>query len=487
MDSAPQVQCADALKRLTLLNYLTDIVKMPVEDQLSKWQGADSDACSADKDFSDGESLKKRIADLEGKLSRQDHQLSVLQHLAGVFATMPKPNQIGKMLLELFCRELHAVTSMVWLKGRYSDVFRPLSGVGLNKRVCSEWKLPAPNPFPDTHMLLLRQQWLEKQTVLPHMTPLLGPGGNLALYYLPFEYNAALMGFAIMGIDPDHSIDEEEENNALEILGRQVGASIYNSHLFLNLSDQRDELKYKTDELEKANESLMKMDRFKNEFLVITSHELRTPLTGALGFIKLVMEGMYQDEEEMRQMLQDSYSSGKYLLKLLNDILDLAKIESGNLKVDLRPVSVKDRFAEIKTITHSLPRKSNVAIHWPDDLESLPDIIADPDRFSQVMINLLSNALKFTLEGSVSVIAERDIGFINFSVIDTGIGISLENQGNLFQKFVQVHSGHSRGFSGTGLGLLISKHLVELMGGAIEIHSEGEGRGATVRFRIPIG
>jgi len=457
-----------------------------VKDQKSRQPTTDSSVEPIEKGsgLSAEKLLEKKIAVLERKLLRQDYKLSVLQHLAGVFAAIPRPGQLSKALVEIFCREHQVHTSVVWLKERCSDVYRPHASVGLNSETWSKWELPAPNPFPNTPMLLLHQHWMEQQTILPDMAPLLGPTGNLAIHYLPFEYNATLMGFAIIGMEPGYLIDDDLDT--LDVLGHQAAASLFNSHLFLNLIDQRDELKHKSVELEKANGALMKMDRLKNEFLIITSHELRTPLTGALGFIKLVIDGMFDSEEEMRQMLQDSYSSGKRLLKLLNDILDLAKIESGYLELDLKPVALQDGFAGIKTIAEGIPKESGVVINWPDGLESLPDILADPDRFNQILINLLSNALKFTHEGSVSVIAERDIGFINIFVVDTGIGISPETRVNLFQKFVQADSGRARGFGGTGLGLVISKELAELMGGAIDLQSDGKGRGATARFRIPI-
>jgi signal transduction histidine kinase len=423
-------------------------------------------------------------AEICDRLRRQLYQLSALQQLAGYFATMPKTSQIAKILLEIFCRDLNAKTAVVWFKARNATDYLPMSGLGIEKHTWNDWKLPAPNPFPHLPMLLLQPNWLEKQAILPSMGELLGSQGELEICYVPFEYNSALMGFAIIGITPGFAI--AEETDALTILGHQVGASLFNSYLFADLSEQRDELKFKVMELEKANDALQKLDHFKNEFLIITSHELRTPLTGVIGLTKLVLDGLYEDENEMRQMLSDSYMSASYLLKLLNDILDLAKVESGQLKILPRAVSVMDRFAEMKLIANTIPRKPGVVLNWPCGLEMLPEMLADPDRFNQVLINLLSNALKFTHQGYVSILAERDIGFINFSVADTGIGISPDNQGRLFQKFVQADSGCAREFSGSGLGLVISKHLVEMMGGSIALHSDGEGRGTTIKFTVPI-
>ncbi len=134
--------------------------------------------------------------------------------------------------------------------------------------------------------------------------------------------------------------------------------SIYNAWLFRDLGAQRDMLRTQTAELEKANAALLEADRFRSEFLALTSHELRTPLTGILGFTRLVMDGLYEDEEDMRQMLADSYSSGKHLLELLNDILDLAKIESGRMQIELGAHGLGGILDEVQEHRRGLPAQA---------------------------------------------------------------------------------------------------------------------------------
>ena len=255
--------------------------------------------------------------------------------------------------------------------------------------------------------------------------------------------------------------------------------------MFRDLSEQRDALQRQALELERVNAALREADQLKSEFLALTSHELRTPLTGILGFTRLVMDGLYDDAEEMRSMLQDSYSSGQHLLGLLNDILDLAKIESGRLEVHPEPFSLALLLEEVKPIAEAYPRNADVDLVWPE-LEELPEVLVDPSRLKQVLLNLLSNALKFTKEGSVSAYVERRPGHLVLSVMDTGIGVSPEAQTRLFQKFAQAEGGHSREYGGTGLGLVICKHLMEMMGGTISLHSEGLGFGTTMRITVPI-
>jgi signal transduction histidine kinase len=424
------------------------------------------------------------IEKLERKLDKQTRKLSVLQYLAEIFTAMPKPAKLANMLFDLFSREHGANPNLVWIKDHSTMAYQPYFDIAVKKSMLDQWRLSSPNPFPQVPMILSQPQWFDKQTVLSIMDPLIEPQDNLEFFYIPFEYQLNLMGFAIIGIAADYPI--EDELDALAIFRHQVAVSLFNSYLLKDLGEQRDVMKHKSNELEKANNALVNADRFKRDFLAITSHELRTPLTGMLGFTKLILDGLYEDEDEMRQMLMDSYSSGKYLLKLLNDILDMAKIESGMFQVSLETVGLQEIFSEVKLVVNGLSKMPNVVVNMPDNLKGLPKITADPGRLRQVLINLVSNALKFTNEGSVSVAVEHGIGVINFSVIDTGIGISSEDQKHIFEKFVQADGGYARGYGGTGLGLSICKYLLEMMNSTITLHSDGAGCGTVIRFAVPI-
>jgi signal transduction histidine kinase len=347
----------------------------------------------------------------------------------------------------------------------------------------SGMQLPAPNPFPNSPIVLFQDQWLERSVHGGLLDPM-KPSEDTALYFVPFENQLLLMGFAIIGLEAGRNL--EDEQNSLTILQRQVAVSIYNAWLFRDLGEQRDALRRQTSELEKANAALREADRFRSEFLALTSHELRTPLTGILGFTRLVMDGLYDDEDEMLRMLADSYASGRHLLDLLNDILDLAKIESGRMQIQLEPWSLQSLLDEVKALVQAYPRKPGVELLWPDDLSSLPEALVDSGRLKQVLLNLLSNSLKFTKEGFVQVQVERGFGVMTISVVDSGIGVSLEAQGRLFQKFVQADGGHAREYGGTGLGLVICKHLMEMMNGTIALTSEGDGHGTTMTLTVPI-
>lgn len=428
-------------------------------------------------------SLTQEVAELKTRLARRSHQMGVLQHVAEILAATPKAAQVASVVQDVFVQEFGARTCIVWIMEDTGACYEPRSAHGLPRAVGARLRLPAPNPFPSAPMVLFQDQWLDQSVHKGYLDPLKATE-DTALYYVPFENQLLLMGFAIIGLDAGRIL--EEDQNSLTILQRQVAASIYNAWLFRDLGDQRDTLRRQTGELEKANAALREADRFRSEFLALTSHELRTPLTGIMGFTRLVMDGLYDDEEEMNRMLADSYNSGKHLLDLLNDILDLAKIESGRMQIRIESCALAGLVDEVRTIVQAYPRKPEVDLVWPGDLDQMPEIMADSGRLKQVLINLLSNALKFTKEGAVTVSVERGIGEIALLVTDTGIGVSKEAQTRLFQKFVQADGGHSREYGGTGLGLVICKHLMEMMNGTIALTSEGEGRGTTMILTMPI-
>lgn len=421
--------------------------------------------------------------DLRGKLGRRSHQMQVLQQVSEVLAATSKSGQVVSVVLDVLVQEFHCRRAAAWTLEDGGAGYVPKEGAGLSRAEWSGLRLPAPNPFPDTPLVLFQSQWLDASCGEADLQALRG-GDGVQLYFIPFEHQLLLLGFAVLAIPPDRKI-EEEELDSIAILQRQTAISLYNAWLFRDLSEQRDALQRQTLELERVNDALREADQLKSEFLALTSHELRTPLTGILGFTRLVMDGLYDDAEEMRSMLQDSYTSGQHLLGLLNDILDLAKIESGKFEVHPAPILLGTLMEEVKPIAEAYPRKPGVQIHWAD-LEGLPEVVADPSRLKQVLLNVLSNALKFTKEGSVSVQVERNPGTITLSVVDTGIGVSPEAQARLFQKFAQAEGGHSREYGGTGLGLVICRHLMEMMGGSIALSSEGLGHGSTLQVTLEI-
>ncbi|WP_340817822.1 PAS domain S-box protein [Methanolobus sp. WCC4] len=227
-------------------------------------------------------------------------------------------------------------------------------------------------------------------------------------------------------------------------------------------------------------------NRTKSEFLANMSHELRTPLNSIIGFSDAMVDGMAGEiDNKQKHYLQNISDSGHHLLSLINDILDISKIEAGKMELNFDIVDISSAVNEVVTIMRPLAAEKNltVDIDLPDDL---PGIIADRSKIKQILYNLIGNAIKFTdNDGRITIHTETKGSYLQTSIIDTGIGISPIDQRKLFKPFSQIDSSISRRYAGTGLGLALVKDIVELHGGRIWVESK-VSKGSNFTFRIPI-
>jgi signal transduction histidine kinase/ActR/RegA family two-component response regulator len=243
----------------------------------------------------------------------------------------------------------------------------------------------------------------------------------------------------------------------------------------------------RTAQLSEANESLARTARLKDEFLAAMSHELRTPLNAILGFTELLLEGIQGDvNEKQAKSLRAVDESGRHLLSLINDVLDLSKIEAGQERLAIDSLAVEPVCQAAIRFVRPLATKKGLTL--VTDIDPRVDTIAaDERRVRQVLINLLSNAVKFTPDGGqvgLEVAPVTGEPLVRFTVSDTGIGISAENQAKLFQPFVQLDSKLSRQYSGTGLGLSLVSRLTEMHGGRVTLTSE-LGKGSRFSVFLP--
>jgi signal transduction histidine kinase len=238
-------------------------------------------------------------------------------------------------------------------------------------------------------------------------------------------------------------------------------------------------------EIEEKSRQLEVASRHKSEFLANMSHELRTPLNAIIGFSEILTERMFGDlNDKQEEYLQDIYTSGKHLLSLINDILDLSKIEAGRMELEVTYFDLPAALDNAMTLVRERAGRRGIALEMTVD-ERLGQINADERKFRQVILNLLSNAIKFTPEGGrIDVRAVPVDGSVEVSVTDTGIGIAPEDQGAIFEEFKQVGPA-SKKIEGTGLGLALSRKFIELHGGRIWVKSH-VGTGSTFAFSIPL-
>lgn len=243
----------------------------------------------------------------------------------------------------------------------------------------------------------------------------------------------------------------------------------------------------RTAELTATNEELIQASRFKSEFLATMSHELRTPLNGVLGMNELLLKTPLTIKQ--REFVDASTTSGRALLSLVNDVLDLSKIEAGKLELDIRSCELETLASDVVTMFSHRAKQTGISLVSQLDPETCVTALCDETRLRQVLVNLIGNALKFTSKGSVileSKCVERDDRriVVRWAVTDTGLGIPEDKVIRLFSPFSQVDRSTSRQFGGTGLGLSITKQLVELMGGTIGVTSR-LGVGSTFWIEIP--
>jgi len=243
------------------------------------------------------------------------------------------------------------------------------------------------------------------------------------------------------------------------------------------------------EELQKRAAELLELDRLKSSFLANMSHELRTPLNSILGFSDVILEGIDGElTENMQSDLRLIQKNGQHLLHLVNDVLDMAKIESGRMNLHLEKFKIKSVFDEVNSITSSLANEKNLALIVEPDSDAEVEIFADVIRMRQVIINLVNNAIKFTQEGQVALRVDK-LGEdkVLIRVKDTGIGIPADHLEKIFQEFSQVDSTTTRKAGGTGLGLPISRKLVEMHGGRMWAESANvPGEGSTFYVEIPV-
>ncbi len=295
--------------------------------------------------------------------------------------------------------------------------------------------------------------------------------GLLDAALAPLVIRGQPLGLLALGRQPGHPPIDEGEVDFLRIIAGNLSVAWENARLY--------------QEAVETAERLKEVDRLKSQFLANMSHELRTPLNSIIGFSRVILKGIDGPiTDQQRQDLEAIFNSGQHLLGLINDILDISKIEAGKMELAFEPTDLQEIIRGVMSTAIALVKDKPIELQQsvPADL---PTITADSRRIRQVLLNLVSNAAKFTDQGFIRVEARVEGDYVVISVSDSGIGIPPEKLPNIFEAFTQVDASPSRKYGGTGLGLTISKSFIELHGGRIWVESE-PGKGSTFTFTLPI-
>lgn len=294
----------------------------------------------------------------------------------------------------------------------------------------------------------------------------------------PVIYRGKPEGVMIFSLVKDESQVSDRERDLIKSFTDIVGLAVQNAKLYTTLQET-------TDKLKKANETLQELNKLKDEFVSLASHELRTPMTAIKGSLSTVLEG-YAGEvpKEAKEFLTASYNENDRLIRLVNNLLNISRIESGRFSFAFEKVNIDELIAEVVSNLEIAAKEKHLFLRYERN-NSIPQVMADSDKLKEVLINLIGNATKYTHEGGVLVKTEFSEGKVIVSITDTGHGISKEDQEILFQKFSRVQKEYSKQAGGTGLGLYICKKIIEGHKGEIWLQSE-VGQGSIFFFSVPV-
>lgn len=312
-----------------------------------------------------------------------------------------------------------------------------------------------------------------------------------AIVILPLHEDDHDEGILLLGEKKSGEIYSEQDIDILKIFGPEVSVALHNAESYEEISrfnvTLKDEVNKATNHLKIANEKLKELDKLKNEFVSVASHELRTPMTAIRSYLWMTLQGKGGPlSEKQRYYVERGYNSAGRLIRLVNDMLNISRIESGRITINLQSVDLVKLAQEVmdEVLTHA--REVGVTVNLQKQ-ESLPRVLADADKLKEVFFNLIGNSLKFTPKGgSITISFARKDGFVETKIADTGIGIEPEDVGKLFQKFGMLSGSYvtNQKTMGTGLGLYICRSIITLHSGKIEALSAGHGKGTTFTFTV---
>jgi two-component system, NtrC family, sensor kinase len=311
----------------------------------------------------------------------------------------------------------------------------------------------------------------EREYTGTRVRPMLARLGYRSVLAVPLLREERIMG-ALTVWRKEAGSFANEVVNLLQTFATQSALAIQNARLFREIED-------KSRQIEAAN-------RHKSEFLANMSHELRTPLNAIIGFSEVLGERLFGElNEKQAEYTDDILSSGRHLLSLINEILDLSKVEAGRMELELATFDLPLAIDNARTFVRERATRHGIALDVSVD-DRVGDFVGDERKIKQILLNLLSNAVKFTPEGGrIGIKASQTDGAVEISVSDTGVGIAPEDQARIFEEFRQVGADYAHKSEGTGLGLTLAKKFVELHGGRIWVESE-VGKGSTFTFSLPI-
>lgn len=413
------------------------------------------------------------------ELSEKNKTLSLLQKINGlILGSIVNPEELAKQVTTLLVAEIDFQLVTIFLYDEHAKLLKSLS---------SSQNTPTPGASPVIKIFLTDEKNFIVKAVTDNNALFTNSLENVynvspevaanikSLYIAPLFVRNELKGAIVIALSEEEKDVSEYRRDLLNRITGSLSIGIDNALLYNQVED--------------SNKKLVALDKLKNEFVSVASHELRTPMTAIKSYLWMALNGKGgQLNEKQRYYVERGYNSVDRLIRLVNDMLNISRIESGRITIELRSVDLIKLTQEV--VDEVLPRANElgvaVTVNKP---ESLPTVLADSDKIKEVMFNLIGNSLKFTPKGgSITISYVQKDGFVETRIADTGSGIAPEDMGKLFQKFGLIAGSYITNQTstslGTGLGLYICRSIIDLHHGDIKAESEGSGKGATFTFTL---
>jgi len=314
----------------------------------------------------------------------------------------------------------------------------------------------------------------------------------------PVTIGKELTGIMVFGPKLSGDPYGSEDINLLQLIGPQLASALEKSRLYEEAQQFTERLKKEVAmatqhlqdtnvQLQEANKHLQQLDQAKSEFVSITSHQLRTPMTGIMGYLSMILQGDFgKVPKDQNKILTELLEESQRMIRIINLFLNVSKIESGKMELNLEPVQIEDVIHKVMTVTEQAAQEKGLKLIYKKPKKPLPKVMADKDKLGDIVLNFTDNAIKYTDQGSVELITEVDGNMMHFAVKDTGRGIDPEEAKKLFTKFVRGYGIAQVNPDGSGLGLYVARRLAEAHNGEIWVDSEGEGKGSIFNVKIPL-
>ncbi|MCX6144618.1 MAG: response regulator [Ignavibacteriales bacterium] len=411
-------------------------------------------------------------------------RLNAYSELVTTLNSSASMGDVQRRALEILCKHTRASLGALYLVVRGQRALELVSGYALRKDRALEKRLAFGEGIPGECAAQGKEIEI---TDIPGGSGFIVDTGFVELvpsYVLavPVFFREEILGVLVLGaMKRFGDLEKEIVNNSVP----QLGVALTNALNFEETRSLSVEITKRNEELSAKNKEIEKAYKVKSEFLSSMSHELRTPLNSIIGFSSVLL-GPSGDPltPDQRMALEKVLKNGKHLLQLINDILDISKLESGRMMLSVETEDVSTILSNCVLIVEPLIQSKRLNL-TQDIQENLPPLTTDIVKVRQILVNLLSNAGKFTEKGGIAItVRQSDAGIVSFSVKDTGIGIESKNFDRVFEEFQQVDSSSTRKYKGTGLGLPIARRLARMLGGDLAVESE-LGKGSTFTLTVP--